>query len=152
MPIDCVRMRVKKTFEGDDMSWIVQKCDVISVVFPPLDDVPFRKVQVNPETRTWSLTSLISAFEDDAQEKFYSIQIPYEFDVNVDDLIFRIMLDEDQKYPIIIPMQIQELLGTFGGMKMIMQKCKSTIPTETFPDKIIETIHQMAIRRQIIRY
>jgi len=151
-PVDCVRIRPRNTFEGDKISIIVDSCDVISAVFPPLTDVPYRKVNVDPETRAWSLTSLVSAFEDDAQEKFYTLQIPFEFDINVKDLLFRIMLDEAQKYPIIIPIEIQELLGTFGMHKMIMNKCKATIPTENLPPELIETVHQMALRREIIKY
>jgi len=149
---DVVRMRTRKTYEGDDVSWIVEMCDVVSAVFPPLEDVPYRKVNVDAETHAWSLTSLISAFEDDAQEKFYTLQVPFEFNINVGDLLFRIMLDEKQKFPIIIPIQVQELLGTFGFMKIIMNKCKCTIPTDTFPDEIINTIADMARRRRIIGY
>ena len=151
-PVDCVRMRERKNFEGDSMSWIVDMCDVVSAVFPPLTDVPYRKVNVDPETRVWSLTSLITAFEDDAKDKFYTLQVPFEHDINVGDMLFRIMLDEAQKYPIIIPIKVQELLGTFGMLKMIMQKCTATIPTDQFPDEIVQTIQQMAERRQVIRY
>jgi hypothetical protein len=67
-------------------------------------------------------------------------------------MIFRIFLDEAQKHPIIVVIQVTELLGTFGGHKMIMNKMTATIPTDILPDKIIETIRQMAIRRQLIRY
>lgn len=151
-PVDAIRLRARKTYEGDNKSWIIDDITVISAVFPPLEDVPYRKININPETQAWSLTSLVSAFEDDSQEKFYSLQIPYDFDINVGDLIFRILLDEAIKFPIIICMQVTELLGTFGGMKMIMNKCKCTIPTDKIPDDIIELVHQMALRRQIIRY
>ena len=146
-PVDCIRMRLKKTYEGDVVSYLVEMCDVVSAVFPPLADVPYRKIDVDEKTHIWQLTSLISAFEDDAQEKFYTLQVPFEFNINVGDLIFRIMLDEAQKYPIIIPIQVQELLGTFGGLKIIMNKCKATIPTDNFPQEIIQTIQQMAERR-----
>jgi hypothetical protein len=45
------------------------------------------------------------------------------------------MLDEVQKFPIIIPLQVQELLGTFGFMKIIMNKCQGTIPTAQMPQE-----------------
>lgn len=151
-PVDCIRLRVRKTFEGDDAGWIVEKCDIVSAVFPPLDDVPYRKINVDEKTRKWSLTSLISAFEDDAQDAFYTLQIPFEYDINVGDLLFRILIDEAQQYPIIIPIQVQEMLGTFGMHKIIQNKCKCTIPTDTFPQEIVDAIQEMAIRRQIVRY
>jgi hypothetical protein len=151
-PVDCIRIRRRKTYEGDDKSLIVEMADIISAVFPPLDDVPFRKVSVKEGTHQWQLTSLIGAFEEDQQEKAYTLQIPYSFNINAGDLIFRIFLDEDQRYPIIVPIEVQELLGTFGGMKLIMQKCKSTIPTDDFPAEIVTTIQQMAERRLRIGY
>jgi len=149
---DVIRMRRRKTYEGDDISWLIEMCDVVSAVYPPLEDVPYRKVNVDEKTHIWSLTSLISAFEDDAADKFYSLQVPFEFNINEGDLLFRIMLDEAQKFPIIFPLQVTELLGTFGFMKIIMNKCKCVIPTEDIPKEVVETIHQMAKRRQIIRY
>lgn len=151
-PVDCIRIRRRKTYEGDDKSLIVEMADVISAVFPPLDDVPFRKVSVKEGTHQWQLTSLIGAFEEDQQEKAYTLQIPYEFNINVGDLIFRIFLDEAQKYPIIVPIEVVELLGTFGGMKLIMQKSKCVIPSDNFPDEIVSTIQQMAERRLRIGY
>lgn len=151
-PIDCIRMRLRTTYEGDTTSYIVEMCDVVSAVFPPLNDVPYRKISVDEKTHLWQLTSLIDAFAEDAQDKMYTLQIPFEFNANSGDLIFRIMLDESQKYPIIIPLQLKELLGTFGGMKLIMNKYTSTIPTDNFPPEIIQTIQQMAERRLKIGY
>jgi hypothetical protein len=150
--IDCIRIRRRKTYEGDDKSLIVEMADVIAVVFPPMNDVPVRKVVVDPQTHKWQLTALVSAFEDDSQEKFYSLSIPYNFNINVGDLIFRIFLDEDINSNSVVPIEITELLGTFGGQKMIMMKCKGVIPTDTFPEEIVETVQEMSIRRSKIGY
>jgi hypothetical protein len=149
---DCIRLKARKTYEGDSTSWIVSAADVVQVVFPPLNDIPFRKIKREKDSLTWQLTSLIGAFEDDMQQKAYTVQIPYQFDVDVGDLIFRIFVDEAQQYPIILCIQITELLGTIGAQKLIMQQCKCTIPTENFPQEIVSTIQQMAERRLTIRY
>jgi hypothetical protein len=149
---DIIRVKYRKTYEGDNKSMIVEAADIIKCTFPPLTDVPIRKVVVDEQTHLWKLTSLIGAFEEDQQEKAYTCQSPYHFNVNVGDLIFRIFVDEDQKFPIIVPLEVQELLGTFGGKKLIMQSFKATIPTFDFPDEVIETIRQMAERRLKINY
>jgi hypothetical protein len=149
---DGIRLRARKTFEGDSASWIVSAADVIQVVFPPLNEVPFRKIKKDRDSTSWQLTSLIGAFEDDMQQKAYTLQIPYQFDIDVGDLIFRIFIDEAQQYPIILCLQVTELLGTIGAQKLIMQQCKSVIPTENFPQEIIDAIQQMAERRLKIRY
>jgi hypothetical protein len=151
-PVDCFLLKAKKTYEGDDISWIVKGVDVIPCVFPALEDVPFRKVQVDENTLEWSLTSLIDASEDGQQDKMYTLQVPYEAKVDVGDLIIRVFLDEAQKVNAIVPMQVQEPLGTFGGMKLIMQKFACTIPTDNFPPEIIECIREMSMRRSAIAY
>jgi hypothetical protein len=143
---------MRKTYEGDSTSFIVSAADVIQVVFPPLEEVPFRKIKREKDSSIWQLTDLVGAFEDDMQQKAYTVQIPYNFDADVGDLIFRIFVDEAQQYPIILAIQITESLGTFGAQKMIMQKFKCVIPTENFPPEIVNTIQQMAERRLKIRY
>jgi hypothetical protein len=149
---DAIRVKYRKTYEGDNKSMIVDKVDIIKCVFPPLTDVPIRKVKVDEFTHKWQLTSLISSFEEDQQEKSYTCQVPYHFQINVGDLLFRIFVDEDIKYPSIVPMEIQEILATFGGKKMIMQSFKATIPTFDFPEEIVNVIQQMAERRLKIGY
>jgi hypothetical protein len=150
--IDCLRVKYRTTYEGDTTSYIVEKADIISAIFPPMEDVPFRKIKKAQGGTSWQLTSLISAFEDDSQDKFYSLQVPYEFDIDVGDMIFRIFLDEAQKFPIILALTVTELLGTFGHHMIIMQKCKSVIPTDSIPQEIVDCIQDMAVRRLKIRY
>lgn len=151
-PVDAFLIRRKKTYEGDDSSWIITGTDVIPVVFPALEDVPFKRVKIDETTQEWQLTSLVDAFEDGMQDKLYTIQVPYECNLDVGDLIIRVFLDEQQKVNAVVPMMIENLLGTFGQMKMIMQKCACTIPTEEFPTEIVDTVKQMVERRATIAY
>ena len=144
---DCIRLKVKKSYEGDAVAYVVEKTDVVSVVLPPLTDVPYRKIKIDEQSRKWQLTSLVSLFEDGEQSKIFSVQIPHEFDIDVGDLLFVIMIDPAQKFPIIIPIQVTELLGTFGGQMIIMNKFAATIPTDNFPEEIVATIQDMAQRR-----
>jgi hypothetical protein len=149
---DAIRVKYRKTYEGDNKSIIVEEVDIIKAVFPPLEDVPIRKVMVDEKTHKWQLTSLIGAFEEDQQEKAYTLQIPYHFKINVGDLLFRIMVDEEVKFNSIIPLEIQEMLGTLGGKKLIMIKAKCTIPTFDFPQEIVDVIEEMSKRRTALNY
>lgn len=144
---DCIRIKLKKSYEGDTTAFMVEKTDVVSVVLPPLNDVPYRKIKIDGESRKWQLTSLVSMFEEGEQKEKFSVQIPHEFDIDVGDLLFVIMIDPAQKFPIIIPIQVTELLGTFGGQMIIMNKFAATIPTDNFPEEIVATIQDMAERR-----
>jgi hypothetical protein len=144
---DCIRLHVRRSYEGDAVSLICEKADVINAVFPPLTDVPFRRIKRDKDTRSWQLTSLVGSFEDGEQQKQYTIQTPYEFDVDVDDLIFRIFTDENQEANIIVILQVKELLGTFGHSRLILQKSGCVIATEAMPAEILETVQLMAERR-----
>ena len=64
----------------------------------------------------------------------------------------RIYVDEDITDPIIVALQVRELVGDFGGLKMIMQKALCTIPTVALPAEMITTIYEMGKRRTAIGY
>jgi hypothetical protein len=150
--VDCIRCRYRKTYEGDKKSIIVEKTDVINAVFPPMVDVPVRKIKKDKDTDQWQLTSLINMFEQGEQEKFYKVQVPYNFDINVGDMLFRIFLDDNQSSNVVIPLEVTELTGTFGEGQMIMQSFQATIPTEAIPAEIVQVMMQMNERRTKVNY
>lgn len=152
-PIDSIRIRKRKDYRDDEKTWICDKVDIIPVVFPALTNVPFVKIETNNDNNgEWKLTSLVDSFEDSEHEKFYEIQVAYDSDVKVGDLIFRIFLDEKQKVNAIIPMEITNLKGDFGGMKLIMQKCQCRIPVEPIPKEIVKVIKKMSERRSALAF
>lgn len=152
-PIDSIRIRKRTDYRGDEKTWICEKVDIIPVVFPALTDVPFVKINQDKDFNCeWKLTSLVDSFEDSEHEKLYVAQVAWDSDVNVGDLIFRIFLDENQKVNAIIPMEVVNLKGDFGGMKLIMQKCECRIPVEPIPKEIVKVIKTMSERRSMIMY
>jgi hypothetical protein len=44
-PTDCIRTTHRKTFEGDSVSYIVERADIVPIIFPPLEEVPIRKIR-----------------------------------------------------------------------------------------------------------
>lgn len=152
LPIDTIRMKTRVDYQGTEKGLIYEKADVIPVVFPALTKVPFRKIRVNEETNSWELTSLIESFSEGQQEEKYTCQVPYSCDVDKGDMFFRIFIDEDIACPIIIPIMVTELLGTFGSQRLIMQEVNCTIPTFDIPQEVVDVIHEMATRRLRIGY
>ena len=152
LPIDTIRMKTRIDYKGTEKGLIYEKADVIPVVFPALNKVPFRKIKIDETTGAWQLTSLVESFSEGQQEEKYTCQVPYSCDVDVGDMFFRIFIDEDISCPIIIPIQVQELQGTFGAQKLIMQEVNCTIPTFDIPQEVVDVIHEMAIRRLRIGY
>jgi len=150
-PVDCIRLRARQNREGDDTSWICERADVISIAFPPLEKVPIRRIRRDKDTRRYQLTSLVSSFEDGEQEKYFTCTSPQAHDVDVKDLIVRVMMDDDvDDSPTVFLLQVAELLGTFGGREVIQQHFNCTIPTDNPPPEIVETIMQMIRRRRAI--
>ena len=151
-PIDCILCKMQKDYRGDDMLASIKSIDIIRAVFPAQVNIPFRRISLNDETKKWEMTSPIEAFEEGKQEACYTVQGPWNYPIDKDDYIFRIYVDEDITDPIIVTLQVKELVGDFGGLKMIMQKALCTIPTVALPPEMITTIYEMGKRRTAIGY
>ena len=151
-PIDCILCKMKKDYRGDDVFAQIKSIDVIRAVFPAQTNIPFRRIELNEETKQWQMTSPIEAFEKGKQEANYTVQVPWNFPIDKDDLIFRIYIDEEITNPIVVILQVQELVGDFGGLKMIMQKAMCTIPTFEIPPELLTTMYEMAQRRVAIAF
>lgn len=149
--IDCIRMTLKKNDEGDITSRIIEKADVVSIIFPPLKDVPYRRLSKDPKGRL-QLTSLVDAFSDEAKAN-YVIVAPHNDILMPDDLLIRIMQDHDTPdRPIILCLQVVESLGTFGGSMIIMSKYNTVLYNETLDENTLQIIVEMAKRRLHLKY
>jgi len=148
---DIVRMRVKRSYEGDAQTMVCERADVINAIFPPMKDVPFRRIKLKDGYRT-ELTSLVSQFDEGEQKKNYTITVPVTEDVTADDLLFRIMGVEPGKDPIVVILQVSEVTADFSHSRILIQKCGCTIPTEELPSEIIETMVECARRRKLLGF
>lgn len=150
-PTDCIRMRLKKNDEGDIETRVIESADVIPVVFPPLKDVPYRRLGKTLDGR-WQLTSLVNAAAEENKEQ-YEIYVPHNVYLRPDDLIIRVMLDDDTPdHPLIVCLQVLESLGTFGGMMLIQSKYKTNLYNENLSQDTLSIIANMAERRLKLQY
>jgi hypothetical protein len=149
---DIIRIRTRQSYEGDTLSMICEKADVVNVIFPPMVDVPFRKIRKEKTSSHYSLTGLVSAFDEGEQAKLFLAQVPITYDVDVGDLLFRIIDIDRAEYSIVIMLQVQEMLATFGHGHVILQKMNLTIPSETPPQEIIDTMCEIARRRHLLGF
>lgn len=150
-PTDCIRIRVTKNREGDVTSRIIEKADVISVVFPPLKDIPYRRLSKNKSTNRYELISLVNAASEQNKEN-YTITVPHSAAVIPGDLIIRIMLDEEVDSPIVICMEVTEALGTFGGQMIIQSKYNCTLYNQDLDENTLAVIAEMAKRRLELKF
>ena len=153
-PTDCIRIKDKKNDEGDPISSVIEKADVVSVNFPPIIDVPYRYIRKTNnvgDRDSYQITSLVAATTDEDQ-KNYEITAPHKSQLDIGDLICRVFLDDEQTLPIVLVMQVTEMLGTIGSSAMISHKYKCTIPMTEIKKEIIEVIAELAQRRLKIRF
>ena len=143
-PQDCIRIRYKNTKAGDTEAWELLMADIQSIYFPPLDEVPFRKLKDNGEGK-YKITSLVDSYSDENVDK-YKLIFTHKSDLMNGDLIIRVFHDPDVSEPIILVFELTELLGTFGDM-LESQSANSVLCSKDIPDEIAEVVSEMAKRR-----
>lgn len=147
---DAIRVRLSKNDEGDIISRVIEKADVIHVVFPPMEDVPYRRLSADKNS-PYEITSPVASAEDDSK-KFYEIYTTHNAVLLPDDLIIRVMQDPEVDTPIILCLQVLEPLGTFGGTMLIKHKYKTDLYNETLSKEVIDVIYEMVKRRIFLGY
>lgn len=169
---DCIRVKYKRTRAGDIETRVVEGADVVSVIFPILKDAPYRRLaktggQITIET----LPTAVELFP-------LQIMVPHNNSLYRDDLIFRIFRDaSDADYapdyllsdpstmdmadgigsltnqrPIILILQVKEVLGTFAMESLIWSKYNCTYSDEDLPQEMLDTVVELANRRLLLSF
>lgn len=151
-PTDCIRLRLTRNDEGDIKTAVIALADVIPVVFPPMEDVPYRRIGGNIEDG-FTVNSLVNAAAEENKEQ-YQIVVPHNVYLVPDDLIIRVMLDptDTPNHPLILCLQVTEALGTFGGAMIIKSKYNTTLYNHELSKDTLEIISKMAERRLHLGY
>lgn len=149
-PTDCIRIRLTKNDEGDQTSRIIERADIVNIIFPVLKDVPYRRVYKDNVSRIRMTSLPVSTADEEHSE--YQIEVPHNEVLLNDDLIIRVMQDSDLTQPIILCLQVLEPLGSFGGHMLIQSKYKCAIYNEELDENTLNVIAKMAERRLQIKF
>lgn len=141
---DCIRIRTKKSDEGDIITRTIESADIVSVVFPPMKDIPYRRL--GKTDNGYMITSIVKSGDEDFVQNYQIRTSHYEM-IQKDDLIIRVLQDPEVKMPIIYALEVIESLGTFGGEMLIQQSFNTCLYNEKLDDETIQIIGQMAKRR-----
>jgi hypothetical protein len=144
---DVLLVKTTRNKEGDPLSYVVKDHLVVPVVWPPMQGIPYRSLKNGSLT----VTSLVNEF-DESENKNYEVTVPQKYHVEVDNLMFKVFLDDDYEYPAVVGLQVVETLGDFTLNMLVSQKCKCVLYTETLPQELIDIISEMAERRMSIGY
>lgn len=140
---DCIKISLTKTPQGDIQKRKIEGMDVIPIVFPPMVDIPIRKVSSLLGTKVIPYTFEIQPIE---------VLIPTTAKIDQDDLIVKFYENLEGEEPYIAILECKDMLGTFGGRSIIYNKYKLTFFDGTLPDKVVEWALDMARRRQVLHW
>jgi len=145
--IDMIRVKTELTHQGDIESREIIKADTLEIVMPTLKDIPLRRV--TKEGSGFTMDS-ISSLDDETQG--VEVHAPMSSDVTRDDLLFWVMYDENVDLPIVLCLEVKDILGTFGGHELLYQKFKTSYFNETLPTKIIQLLIDATERRNKVNF
>lgn len=145
--VDVIRIRLKLSKTGDIESRVIEDIDVVPVILPFFKEVPLRRMKKNDQD-IFTLETLPNNFES---HPFDVISVRENM-LYIGDLIVKTYMEPDIPFPLVLVLQITEVLGTFGLKSLISVKYKAIYYNETLPSEALETITAIAQRRLNLNY
>jgi len=144
---DAIRIRLNKNKMGDIASRIVEEVTVLPIIFPSFKDVPFRRIA--KDLHAHMTIETLPAISELFPFELVSVRaIPLQ----LGDLIFKINIEPDLEFPLVIILEVTELLGTFGFKSMVSTKYKAVYYNDSLPEEIVQTVTSIALRRLSLTY
>ncbi len=150
-PTECLRMSVKKSVEGDAITQVVSKAEICHVVFPKMESVPLRTLTKEDGTKSYAISSLVSAYADDTQPQLFAIKSAEN--LNVDDLLCKVYFNNESSIENLnlLILNVTEILGTFGASAIVEKSYKCALYTQELPKELKDMIIEWAQRRLDIK-
>ena len=146
--VDCLRMKVRYTRNGDIETREIVENDVVSVMVPSLQEIPMRVIKKEVGGQTFTINSL-------NMTETFPIEI-YTTNGGVmtkGDLLVRVLRNDiDVGEPYVLVLEVKDTLGTFGASNLLWKKWTTTTYDETLPIEAINLIASMAERRLGIKW
>ena len=137
-PEDVIVLKTKRTQNGDTISKVVVDQKLLNMIFPPLKDVPVRRIST--EFREgYVLNSMVSAHgggsekgQDKEQKDLTKIEviIPLDSDLDIDDTVVRVFVQEKTKQSTVVILNVVEILSDFSTNSPLTLKAILAISTE----------------------
>ena len=150
---DMIRIRLKVTKQLDIESRIVDSVAVIPIIFPPMIDVPYRVVndedyhRINLDAEADDNKMMIQVLPQMVELFPIELMTTRADKVTVNDLIFRVIMDPNLAYPLVLALEIVDALGTFGTHSLVYTKFSAVYYNEVLPDEIMDFVTATAVRR-----
>jgi hypothetical protein len=138
---DVFRITGNKNSLGDLNSIVVDNIDVVEIIFPAMKDIPMWRFG------TGGLSKLSTAAKEIEPFECYA---PVSSILSQNDILLKFFEHPTGDEPLILVLQVKDVLGTFGARSIIWQKLHVSYFDEGIPTEIVTWCLQMANRRKVL--
>lgn len=143
-PTDMIRVRTVRDERSRDLvSRTITVSEVLPVILPEMQDIPLRRF-IAEDDKSILIPSLYS-IKDKA---YFDLYCAMECDLNIDDLLFRIIKDPESDVPYIMCLQVKDILSTISYGSILYSKYQVTFFDEALPSEITNVIRQESLKRE----
>ena len=142
---DVFRIKTKKNGMGDLISRTVEDIDVIEIIFPPLKDVPMWRFVGSTSKQSVDIHSK-------EELKPFKAFAPVSAKVDQDDIVVKFFENPATDEPLILILQVKDVLGTFGARSIIYQQINISYYDEQLEPELITWCMEAANRRKILKW
>ena len=143
-PTDMIRVRTVRDERSRDLvSRTITESEVLPVILPEMQDIPLRRF-IAEDDKSILIPSLYS-IKDKA---YFDLYCALECDLDIDDLLFRIIKDPGSDIPYIMCLQVKDVLSTISYSSILYSKYQVTFFDEALPSEIINIIRQESLKRE----
>lgn len=142
---DVIRIKANKNNLGDLLSRDVQDLDVLEIRFPPLKDVPMWRFDAGS-----GIPQLSVNIHDQEEFKPFKAFAPLQYKIDQDDILIKFFENPAGDKPLVLVLQVKDILGTFGDRSIIYQQLNITYYDEQLEEEIWNWCLAAAERRGLL--
>ncbi len=143
---DVIRIKLNKNHVGDVNSKIITAIDAVEIMFPPLKDIPMWRF-----TNNGSVSSQSADIHGEDKQPMVGAA-PVSSKVDQGDIIIKFFDNPMSDKPMVLILQIKDVLGTFGQRSIIFQKLNISYYDEQLEPEIWQWCMDAATRRKILKW
>jgi len=140
---DVIRLKSKKNNFGDIISRSLEDIDVVEIRFPALKEVPMWRFDSN------GVPQQSVDIHSGEYQPFKSI-VPLQFKLDQDDILIKFFENPQGDKPLVLVLQVKDVLGTFGDRSIIYQQYNISYYDEQIETEIWEWVLKAAQRRGLL--
>jgi hypothetical protein len=143
---DVIRISTKRNVQQDAITHSVSGIDIIEIMFPALKDVPMWRFLTNSQSQQ------ASSLQGEESLRLFECAAPISSLIDRDDIIVKFFENPAVDNPLVLILQIKDILGTFGQRSILYSKILVTFYDEALPDQIKTWCLDMARRRKDLKW